>query len=81
MISNVYDNGSSTTLPTDQDADANSPMVAQGKIYTTFSKAGYATFHSTYEGAIAVITHSGMKVAQQHRGQRDFSDNSLCGNF
>jgi len=47
MISSVYDIGSSTTLPT------------EGKIYTTFSKAGYATFHSTYEGALALITHSG----------------------
>ncbi len=37
VISNVYDNGSSTTPPTDQDVDDNSPMVAQGKIYTTFS--------------------------------------------
>ena len=59
VISNVYDNGSSTTLPTDQDADENSPMVAKGKIYTTFSMKDHATFHSTYEGAIAVITHSG----------------------
>jgi len=59
VISNVYDNGSSTTLPTDQDADTNSPMVAKGKIYTTFAAPGHATFHSTYEGAIAVITHSG----------------------
>jgi len=61
VINSVNDGaaGSNTDVPTDGDVDVNSPIVAQGKIYTSFSKSGYATFHSTYEGAIGVISHSG----------------------
>jgi len=40
-------------------SDIDTAATADGKIYVTFSKSDYATFNATYEGAIAVISHSG----------------------
>ena len=64
-----------TAVPTDADSTppgggtSTPQVVAEGKIYTSFSKEGYATFHSTFEGAIGVITHSGSQEGANSRGR------------